>query len=55
MNNRAGKVSSIEHVGNELRAGNDDLAEWAKNRGEKFFLPQSTYTLRSIEFQARNL
>ena len=32
----AGVVSSIEPVGVELRRGNDDLAEWAKNQTELF-------------------
>ena len=31
-------VVSIERVGGELRAGNDRLAEWASQRGDRFFL-----------------
>ena len=34
----AGMVSSIEPVGTELRRGNDELAEWAKNHAG-IFLP----------------
>ncbi len=37
--NRAGKVFSIERVGDELLAGDDDLSEWAKDRGGDFFTP----------------
>ena len=36
--NQAGKVYSIERVGNELLAGTDDLADWARDRGTGFFL-----------------
>lgn len=36
--NAAGKVFSIEKVGDELTAGADELAEWAEERGENFFL-----------------
>jgi Domain of unknown function (DUF4411) len=36
----AGVVSSIEPVGLELRRGNDELAEWAKNQAG-LFLPVS--------------
>jgi len=37
--NAAGKVFSIEAVGDELAAGNDALSAWAKARGSSFFLP----------------
>ncbi len=37
--NRAGKVASIEKVADELYAGTDELATWAKKRGDGFFLP----------------
>ena len=37
--NDAGKVASIEKVGDELYAGEDDLCEWAKAQGNTFFLP----------------
>ena len=36
--NRAGKVASIEKVADELHAGGDELADWAKDRGDGFFL-----------------
>ena len=37
-NNAAGKVFSIEKVGDELEAGSDELADWASKRGTAFFL-----------------
>jgi hypothetical protein len=37
-NNAAGKVFSIEKVGDEIDAGADDLADWASERGAAFFL-----------------
>ena len=39
VQNRTGKVASIEKVGDELHAGGDDLADWARERGGDFFLP----------------
>ncbi|MCB4791401.1 MAG: DUF4411 family protein [Elusimicrobia bacterium] len=32
------EVFSVEKVGDELEAGNDELAEWASKRGPDFFL-----------------
>jgi hypothetical protein len=43
-NNHAGKVFSIEKVGDELEAGNDELAPWAAARGADFFLEPDTRT-----------
>ena len=37
--NRAGKVYSIERVGDELLSGGDDLADWARSQGGDFFIP----------------
>lgn len=37
--NQNGVVFSIEKVGNELKAGTDELANWASQRGQNFFLP----------------
>ncbi len=34
----AGAVRSVEKVGNELLAGTDDLAAWAKAREDSFFM-----------------
>jgi hypothetical protein len=39
--NAAGVVASIEKVGDELAAGQDDLATWADARGDAFFHPPS--------------
>jgi hypothetical protein len=36
--NRARQVYSIERIGGELVAGADDLADWAQDRGDGFFL-----------------
>jgi hypothetical protein len=36
--NRRERVFSIERVGDELEAGNDELAAWATQRGPSFFL-----------------
>lgn len=36
--NDAGRVFSVEKVGDEVRAGADELSEWATDRGEAFFL-----------------
>lgn len=36
--NKMGKVFSIEKVGDELHAGNDELSPWASDRGAEFFL-----------------
>lgn len=46
--NRTGRVFSIERVGDELEAGNDDLAEWAVARGKEFFLPPDEVMLGSL-------
>ena len=41
--NAAGKVFSIEKVGDEIEAGGDELATWAAQRGQDFFLkPDAT-------------
>ena len=37
--NAAGQVFSIERVGDEIEAGDDELSEWATQRGAGFFLP----------------
>jgi len=37
-NNAAEKVFSIEKVGDEIDAGDDELSEWAKGQGPGFFL-----------------
>ncbi len=47
--NKSHIVFSIEKVRDELIAGDDELADWAKQRGADFFLPPSTSTLPSLE------
>lgn len=38
-----GTVFSVEKVGDEIQAGDDELAEWARQRGARFFLaPDAT-------------
>lgn len=37
--NAAGRTFSIEKVGDEIKAGDDALSEWARARGAAFFLP----------------
>lgn len=47
--NAASRVFSIEKVGDELRAGSDELAEWAVARGGVFFfLPPDEPVLASL-------
>ena len=36
--NQRGLVFSIEKVGDEIEAGDDDLSTWARERGPEFFL-----------------
>jgi len=44
-----GRVRSIEQVGIELRAGTDELATWAADRGDEFFLPADAPMLPSLQ------
>ena len=44
-NNEAEKVFSIEKVGDEIEAGDDELSDWAKERGSAFFLPPDAQTV----------
>lgn len=44
----AGKLASIEKVGDELRAGDDKLAEWAKEKDDDFFLPIDAAVIPSL-------
>lgn len=38
--NARGIALSIDKVGDELKAGNDDLAQWAADRNSGFFVPE---------------
>ncbi len=40
--NGAGRVISIDKVSNEIEAGGDDLWDWAKQRGDGFFVKPDT-------------
>lgn len=44
----AGRVFSVEKVGDELEAGTDALADWAQARGPHFFLPPNSSTLPAL-------
>lgn len=44
----AGRVFSIEKVGDELDAGGDELAAWANTRGKDFFLPPDAELLPAL-------
>lgn len=46
--NADGSVFSIERVGDELTAGEDQLAEWAGEHGESLFLPPDAAMLGSL-------
>lgn len=46
--NAAGSVFSIEKVGDEVQAIEDDLSKWATDRGQGFFLPPGTNDLASL-------
>jgi hypothetical protein len=43
--NGQGKVFSIQQVGDELNAGEDELAAWGEARGQGFFLPPDAAVL----------
>jgi hypothetical protein len=46
--NAAGRVFSIEKVGDEIAAGNDELSEWAASRGAAFFLKPDAAMLPAL-------
>jgi hypothetical protein len=46
--NAAKKVFSIEKVGDEILAIADELAEWASDRGEEFFLKPDAKLLAAL-------
>ena len=43
--NGEGVVASVEMVGNELADGEDELTDWARAQGDRFFLPRDTKVL----------
>lgn len=48
VNNKESRVFSIEKVGDEINAGGDELATWASQRGEEFFLKPDTAILAKL-------
>ena len=46
--NQEGTVASVEKVGDELRAGGDELSEWAEERGDGFFLVPDSAVLPAL-------
>lgn len=46
--NQKGAVISIEKVGDELHAGNDELSTWALDRGKSFFLAPDDVVLPAL-------
>lgn len=47
-NNTEGRIYNIEKVGDEIQAGDDDLAEWAKQKGSKIFLSPDEKLIPSL-------
>ncbi|MBN1576105.1 MAG: DUF4411 family protein [Chitinispirillaceae bacterium] len=43
------KVFSIEKVGDEIDAGDDELSTWADQRGKEFFLEPDTAVLPALQ------
>lgn len=48
VQNRAGRLFSIEKVGDELQALSDELSTWAQARGGGFFLPVDEAALPAL-------
>ena len=46
--NAAGRVFSIEKVGDEIAAGGDELTDWAADRGATFFLKPDAAMLPAL-------
>ena len=46
--NARGRVFSIEKVGDEIKAGDDEPAEWGKERGDGFFLAPTPDVLTAL-------
>lgn len=46
--NESGLVYSIEKVADEIMAGEDDLVQWVKDRGDSFFLKPDQDVVRSL-------
>jgi hypothetical protein len=46
--NGAGKIYSVEKVGDELQAGTDELSAWAAAQGERLFLRPNAEVIASF-------
>ena len=46
--NASGRVHSVEKVGDELAAGQDQLSDWAGKQGREFFLPPDDSMLQTL-------
>lgn len=46
--NETGHVFSVERIGDELTGGDDQLADWANERGGTFFLPADATALPAL-------
>lgn len=46
--NDAGRVLSLERVGDELKAGADELARWAQERGDRLFVTPDVKMLGAL-------
>lgn len=46
--NQVGKVLSIDKVGDELQAGDDELSTWADSQGEHFFIRPDNLVLPAL-------
>lgn len=53
QHNAAGRVYSIEKVGDEIEAGTDLLADWAGDRGDAFFLRPDAAVLPALAVVSR--
>lgn len=49
LQNAAGKVFSVQAVARELAQGNDELKEWAAERGEGFFIPPEVHVESKLD------
>ena len=48
-NNSKSKVYSIEKVGDEIEAGDDELSKWAEQRGSGFFIKPDSAILPALK------
>lgn len=48
MQNKEGRIFSIEKVADELKAGNDVLSDWAEQAGNGFFLSPDQRMLAAL-------